>query len=389
MNHVMNTPSSPYSVGPESLAFRNNLAKLISPLKRVRPTVPFWRLAAHRIPTLHLYRSLLKESPTHHIQWRVKRLFRRNQHLTGPGDTTRELTKGYKWLDIFRAANASDTHYQAVLERYDRMIRAKIDKEHLRDLIDKEMAWQHRLKNRPILTGAIVPGTPFHPPFPRMKPQPMEISRIILKRIKAKQKNIEKVHTMNQYKDMARLEREFEQGLLGKEPEKMIWGGDAYRDWITPLAETTREIHAKGRARVERFLAPYPPELVAQTKQARRDKVENKTKERERERRGEVLPRTLRRQRKGLPAHLLTKLTKDQINKELIVQRSPAEVGYVGQLKQEKGWKLRTPKEGVSSGETWSVVDGTWTSAEKEEKFRKELQEIRRRRRNVREDGDS
>ncbi|KAK1228918.1 hypothetical protein PQX77_008076 [Marasmius sp. AFHP31] len=78
MSHVMSkhpssAPSSsylstPYSASSESISFRNNLAKLVSPLKRVRPTVPFWRLAAHRVPTLHLYRSLLKAAPTSHVR---------------------------------------------------------------------------------------------------------------------------------------------------------------------------------------------------------------------------------------------------------------------------------------------------------------------------------
>jgi hypothetical protein len=49
---------------PESLAHRARIARLISPLKRVRPRVPFYDLAAHRIPTLwSLYRGLLKEAP--------------------------------------------------------------------------------------------------------------------------------------------------------------------------------------------------------------------------------------------------------------------------------------------------------------------------------------
>lgn len=48
---------------PASLAHRQHIAQTISPLKRVRPHVPFWKLGAHRIPTLWtLYRGLLKHT---------------------------------------------------------------------------------------------------------------------------------------------------------------------------------------------------------------------------------------------------------------------------------------------------------------------------------------
>lgn len=53
----------------ESQTFRANLAQLLSPLRRVRPRVPFFELAAHRIPTLWgLYRGLLREAPTEDVR---------------------------------------------------------------------------------------------------------------------------------------------------------------------------------------------------------------------------------------------------------------------------------------------------------------------------------
>jgi hypothetical protein len=56
----------------ESLAHRARLASLITPLKRVRARVPFWKLAAHRIPTLWtLYRGLMREAPTPHVCYAV------------------------------------------------------------------------------------------------------------------------------------------------------------------------------------------------------------------------------------------------------------------------------------------------------------------------------
>ena len=63
------TDTAPYSPSPHSLQHRANLAQLIRPLKRVRPRVPFWELAAHRIPTLwSLYRGLLRSAPGDNIR---------------------------------------------------------------------------------------------------------------------------------------------------------------------------------------------------------------------------------------------------------------------------------------------------------------------------------
>ncbi|KAK1228919.1 hypothetical protein PQX77_008077 [Marasmius sp. AFHP31] len=206
----------------------------------------------------------------------------------------------------------------------------------------------------------------------------MEISRIIVKRMKSKEKVYTRINTLNEYRDMARRERQFEEGLLGKSRDREnIWSGEAFAEWVTPMAETTQALRAGQRAQLERFLGPYPPGLLAQVAQARRTKWENKTREKERERRGEVLKSTRRRQRKGLPAHLLSKLSKDQIEKELTVRRSIAEVGYVGQLKRDKGWKVRTPKKGGNPGETWSIIDGAWTSDDKESELKQGVQEMK------------
>lgn len=54
----------------QSLNFRKQLASLVSPLRRVRARVPFYCLAAHRIPTLWgLYRGLLWTAPTENVRF--------------------------------------------------------------------------------------------------------------------------------------------------------------------------------------------------------------------------------------------------------------------------------------------------------------------------------
>src|SRR3984957_4513678 len=77
---------------------------------------------------------------------------------------------------------------------------------------------------------------------------------------------------------------------------------------------------------VSRYLTPYPPELLQAIKQACRDKIANKTRERERERRrGEILKCALRRRRKGPPAHVLATMTEEK-------RMDSCDVGFAGYL---------------------------------------------------------
>lgn len=60
---------STYVSPASSKARRAELASLLSPLRRVTPRVPFWQLAAHRVPTLwSLYRGMLKAAPTPEVR---------------------------------------------------------------------------------------------------------------------------------------------------------------------------------------------------------------------------------------------------------------------------------------------------------------------------------
>ena len=96
---------------------------------------------------------------------------------------------------------------------------------------------------------------------------------------------------------------------------------------------------------------PYPPEMLAAIKQARREKVHNKTKELQREARGEIINRTIFRARTGPPAHILSKMTPSQRHLDNVSRSNVSEVGYVGMAKRKLGWKLRNP-------DAWKVENG-------------------------------
>ena len=62
----MSVPPPPSS----SLAHRESIARLLTPLRRIRPIVGYYKLAAHRIPTLWaLYRGLQRHAERENVGW--------------------------------------------------------------------------------------------------------------------------------------------------------------------------------------------------------------------------------------------------------------------------------------------------------------------------------
>ncbi|KAF5392523.1 hypothetical protein D9757_002195 [Collybiopsis confluens] len=357
----------------QSLEFRSNLTGRVSNLRRIRPRVPFFRLAAHRIPTLWgLYRGLLWTAPTANIQHYIRLWFRQSRHLTGTENTIRDLRKGYKWLASFERAQSGDVKTQAILLRYDRILGVRAEKGHWRRLVLDEVEWQRRLKNRPILTGGLVHPTYYNPPLPRMKPQPMVISRIIAARMKQRLRRFTRIEKLAEMRDMVRREQVMEQALLKETGGKFEPVFEGKNDWNALVAQTAKKIYDDVLATSSRNLRPFPQKLLDQVREARRNKIVNKTKERERERQGEILRITRKRWRKNLTPHLLATLPEKQKQEELIVQRSIAEVGYVGLLKKRKGWGLKDPKPSVE-GKKWSVEDAEWIGLHEREAAMKAL----------------
>jgi hypothetical protein len=93
---------------------RQHIARIVSSLRPVRPRIPFYRLAAHRVPTLWgLYRGLLRASPNSNVRHpnarfsfsfphpsqvraHIQSLFHKYRHLTSPVLTKVQLEKGYR-----------------------------------------------------------------------------------------------------------------------------------------------------------------------------------------------------------------------------------------------------------------------------------------------------
>ncbi|KAJ2923516.1 hypothetical protein H1R20_g13578, partial [Candolleomyces eurysporus] len=371
----------PLDPPPGSLARRAELAKLFSGLRRVRSKTPFFLLAAHRIPTLWgLYRGLRREAPSDEIKWRLRKLFEKNRALTGTKRTIKLLNMGYKWLDTFKRARDGDKHLQSVLERYSKMIAAKREKENWKQNMREEWAWQMRLRQKPILTGSLLAPTLDNPPLPRLYPQPDNISGMIRQRKRARLVRLQRQRRLFDMQEDLSLESQFEDNLhrelAGKRTEanaaevERVFSGEARNAWRQSIQTRLDIIEDSWKRDQARLRTPISPELFATLAAARKYKIENKTREKERQRKGVITKKTLERARGGPPAHLLAKLSEEQREVDKIV-RLPGEAGYVGAVKRKVGVKLRDDV-------TWRLEEEAGEQGVKREKSILEENERRR-----------
>jgi len=119
---------------------------------------------------------------------------------------------------------------------------------------------------------------------------------------------------------------------------------------VEPISKHYDHITRAFRADEVRKNMRYTPEMLVAIKAARREKVANKTRELMRERQGEILRRSILRQNKGPPAHILARMTPEQRQMDKVA-RSVSEVGCVAQVKRKLGFKLRNP-------DAWKAEDG-------------------------------
>ncbi|KAF9242299.1 hypothetical protein BU15DRAFT_44029, partial [Melanogaster broomeanus] len=341
-----------------SLAHRAEISRLISPLRRVRPKIPFYDLAAHRIPTLwSLYRGLLKHAERKNVKWRISTIFKRNQHTFQAHIAKEQLIQGHRWLDIFIHAKQGDARRRALLDRYDRMIAAKRDRAEFRRLVREALEEQARLRSRPpIFKGSFIRPTFYNKLLPRLVPQPANISGMIYKRRMGRESRFANKELIEGWVEDLKMESKFEEALLGP-----WWGGagendwdrvfsDNPRAWRTPSNEKLKIIQAALNRDYGRLSSDYPPSLLQAGANARRLKIQRFTRQRARERCGEIFASTLKRMRQGPPAHILEKMGPERRKMDRII-RGPGEAGYTAAVKIKMGVKLKNP-------ELWKLEDG-------------------------------
>ena len=101
---------------------------------------------------------------------------------------------------------------------------------------------------------------------------------------------------------------------------------------VQPIQHHEKQINASFMLDTERASSKFSEELLGRIKAARRNRISNKTRERERERGGEVVMATLRRMRQGPPAHVLATMSEKEKRRDKIMR----EVGAGGYSKWVK-----------------------------------------------------
>ncbi|KAG8951688.1 hypothetical protein FRC04_005709 [Tulasnella sp. 424] len=309
------------------------------------------------MPTLWtLYRGLLQASPTLEVQWRVGAVFRKFRHLTSPQATRVQLLTGYKWLGVFTSAKHGDQYWASVLDRYSKLLGAKRKKELTDAALYDEMEWQEKLRNRPILTGGILRPSKSNKPLPRMKPQPIHVSMMIRRRRDARQRRLDRSEGYKEWKDYLSDERDFEERLFkqskGSPPDV------EFRDpsWVKNADAHIASVMDSVRREEEMSRMKISPELWAIVKQARREKIANKTREKERERRGELTNHAKKRMRQGLPAHLISTRGKTGVDRDKWI-KDPSEGGYAGKIKKASGMKLKRDVEHLENNASPAALE--------------------------------
>src|SRR6266852_1343784 len=150
---------------------------------------------------------------------------------------------------------------------------------------------------------------------------------MIHKRRVARRRRIERQRTITSQIQDLQAEAKFEGSLAAKGANfEGCFDGPHRAQWRAPLKSCLAEIQAGFDRDTARAARPTPPDLLAQLKAARREKVANKTRERERQMRGEVLSATRRQSRLGFPAHVLARWDPEVRKAKLIARRSVGEV---------------------------------------------------------------
>ncbi|KAG8854363.1 hypothetical protein FRB91_003607 [Serendipita sp. 411] len=363
-----------------SIQHRAYLSKEFTKLRRVRPRVPFFKLVAHRLPTLWgLYRDLIRCLPDireskkeskwrwkdfrdeewasrEHgtaLLWHVRRSFRQQRSLTSPQKCKECLLFWYKLLEHLQSPVSN--RFASKLSRYERILRARREKIEMQQVYEKELEWIKKMKNRPILTGGYLRPTINNRPLPRMKNQPIHITMMIRNRIKARAKRMERQTQLIGWLEDAKAERVFEAGLRKEaldengmvDLRELDFEDGGYQ---TAIRDSLRSISESFELDRQRASSRFTPEMIGLIKNARKVKLANKTRERQRELRGEITNRALKRMRQGPPAHILTKMSEEEKRLDKVA-REVSRGGYSGSIKRQRRKKdrRRTKELGASN----------------------------------------
>ena len=200
--------------------------------------------------------------------------------------------------------------------------------------------------------------TLYNKALPRMRNQPIHLTMMIKHRLAARVRRIERQQNVAEWMDDVRAEREleqrmFEEGMEGPAEYASKQYGECRLTRVDGFLHVVEyelqsdlrsiyEAHGRDSARAR---SVYTPEMLETIKAAHRFKIENKTRERRREGRGEITNRVLQRMRQGPPAHILARMNKEEKRLDRIA-REVSWGGYSGKMKR----RMRENEQRASAG---------------------------------------
>ena len=207
-----------------------------------------------------------------------------------------------------------------------------------------------------------------------MKVQPLHVSGMIQKRIRARTRRREKHWILTSLSKHVEAEATFEKILeenaakFGQKFERVFdctgWRECILFSLVSPssvdaaivvverlnpfsssgenLAVEFERLQESFNREEARLHAPYTDELIEVVRAARREKHRNLTNEKIRERRGEMTRKWLERRRSRPPSLIRYRMTEKE-KMTWWVSKCVSEVGYIGMLKRKLGIKLKDP----------------------------------------------
>ena len=190
-----------------------------------------------------------------------------------------------------------------------------------------------------------------------MRPQPIHVTGMIVSRKRARVRHIKDQRRLVGWRADVLAEANFEMNLAraSKVPFDPVFR-EHREEWVQIINEQLQDLQMCFDRDTARARRPFPPELIKQVEEARKEKTRNKQREKERERRGEVTKSMLKRRNLGYPAAVMNSWGDKKKKEMLVVRRSISEVGYVGILKRKMGWRTR-PEEDALEGEVKDRVE--------------------------------
>ncbi|KAM0753331.1 hypothetical protein T439DRAFT_323965 [Meredithblackwellia eburnea MCA 4105] len=206
-----------------------------------------------------LFRRLLRLAPSPELKSFVKRDFRRNSKLRNFQRIQLKLSEGEKLLDDFQKIKTGES---SLLSKYDHVNTFLLASKP--DILKSSPPASPR---KPVRTPGIIFANAFHPPLPRLKPQPDHITMMTFDRRRAIQRRWDRYNAAGDLLFDCSAEEEFEK-RLGLETGP--WG-EGTRKMMRDSEVAFQREDARGKLRPS-------PQLLAKASAAHRRRTSTNAK---------------------------------------------------------------------------------------------------------------